>query len=86
MQQVRETLQESIAQQCRKLLEVMQIPLRQLATRCNEVWTDRAKLDPVLSEGLKTLPCGRALYALDTNGIQISSDFFLRWFALHSPR
>ena len=74
MQKARETLQESIAQQRRELLEVMQVPLQHLATRCNKVWADRAKLDLVLSEGLKTLPYGRALYALDTGGIQISSN------------
>lgn len=73
-QQARETLQESIAQQRKELLEIMQLPLQQLATRCNQIWTDRAKLDPVLGEGLKTLPYGRALYALDTYGIQISSN------------
>ncbi|MFZ2160662.1 MAG: PDC sensor domain-containing protein [Sideroxyarcus sp.] len=74
MQQAGETLQESIAQQRKELLDIMQAPLQQLAARCTQVWTDRAKLDLVLSEGLKTLPHGRALYALDTNGIQTSSN------------
>jgi hypothetical protein len=74
MQQAGETLQESIAQQRKELLEIMQAPLQQLAARCTRVWTDRAKLDLVLSEGLKSLPHGRALYALDTNGIQTSSN------------
>ena len=68
------TLQESIAQQRTELLEIMQKPLQELAARCQPVWTDREKLDQVLSEGLKTLPHGRALYAVNTNAIQISSN------------
>ena len=51
MHQAKETLQESIAQQRRELLEIMQEPLQQLAARCHPVWADRAKLDRVLSEG-----------------------------------
>ena len=72
MHQAKETLQESIAQQRRELLEVMQEPLQQLAALCQPVWAERAELDLVLSAGLKTLPYGRSLYALDTSGIQIS--------------
>jgi hypothetical protein len=69
-----ETLQQSIAQQRTDLLQVMQEPLHQLAARCHQVWNERDKLDQVLAEGLKTLPFGRTLYALDTNGIQVSSN------------
>jgi len=74
MHRVKETLQESIAHQRKELLNILQEPLQQLAARCNQVWADRAKLDLALSEGLKTLPYGKSLYALDTNGIQISSN------------
>ncbi|MBU1775167.1 MAG: PDC sensor domain-containing protein [Gammaproteobacteria bacterium] len=74
MKHLHETLQESIALQRTELLEVMQTPLQQLAARCIPVWADREKLDQALSAGLKTLPYGRALYALDTNAIQISSN------------
>jgi hypothetical protein len=74
MHQIKETLQESIAQQRKELLEIMQQPLQQLAAVCPRVWSDRDKLDQVLIEGLKTLPYGRALYAVDTNAIQISSN------------
>lgn len=69
-----QTLQESIAQQRKELLETMQEPLRELAALCHPVWTDRERLDRALSEGLPTLTYGRSLYALDTNGIQISSN------------
>ncbi|MBI5890852.1 MAG: hypothetical protein HZB47_09265 [Nitrosomonadales bacterium] len=74
MQQAKETLQESIAQQRGELLQVMQQPLQQLAALCPPVWAERDKLDQVLSAGLRTLPHGRALYALDTGGIQVSSN------------
>jgi len=74
MSQAKETLRESIAHQRKELSDILQEPLRQLAARCNQVWADRAKLDQVLGEGLKTLPYGRSLYALDANGIQISSN------------
>jgi len=74
MNHAKETLQESIAHQRKELSDILQEPLQQLAARCNQVWADRAKLDLALSEGLKTLPYGKSLYALDTNGIQISSN------------
>jgi hypothetical protein len=74
MHHVKETLQESIAHQRMELLNILQEPLQQLAANCNQVWADRAKLDLALSAGLKTLPYGKSLYALDTNGIQISSN------------
>jgi hypothetical protein len=74
MRNEKETLQESIALQRTELLEIMQEPLQLLAARCYPVWADREKLDLVLSQGLNTLPHGRALYALDTNAIQISSN------------
>ncbi|MBI4808896.1 MAG: hypothetical protein HY799_08125 [Nitrosomonadales bacterium] len=74
MQQAKETLQESIAQQRSELLEIMQAPLRELAALCQPEWADRAQLDKALSTGLQKLPFGSSLYALDTNGIQISSN------------
>ena len=72
--QAKETLRESIAQQRMQLLEIMQVPMKQLAALCYPVWLDRAKLDLVFSEGLKSLPHGRVLYALDINAIQVSSN------------
>ncbi len=74
MHQAKKTLQESIAHQRKELLNILQEPLQQLAARCSQAWTDRARLDLVLSEGLKTLQYGKSLYALDINGIQISSN------------
>lgn len=71
---VKETLQESIAHQRKELLDVLQLPLQQLAEHCVSVWGDRDRLDAVLLEALRSLPHGRTLYALDTSGIQISSN------------
>jgi hypothetical protein len=70
----KETLQESIAHQRNELSDILQQPLRQLAARCSNVWPDRAQLERELSAGLKTLPHGKSLYALDANGIQITSN------------
>ncbi len=74
MNQAKETLQQSITHQREELIGVLQEPLQQLALRCLQVWTDRTKLDLVLGNGLKTLPYGKTLYAMDTGGIQISSN------------
>ncbi len=74
MNQAKETLQESVAHQRKELLEILQTPLQQLAERCAPAWTDRARLDQLLLEGLKTLTYGKKLYALNTDGIQISSN------------
>ena len=74
MHQAKESLQESIAHQRKELSDVLREPLQQLAKRCNQVWTERATLDLVLGEGLKTLPYGKTLYALDPHGIQVSSN------------
>ncbi len=74
MHQDKETLQESIAHQRKELLDLLREPLRQLAARCSRVWPDRVQLDRVLYEGLDTLPYGKSLYALNINGIQITSN------------
>lgn len=68
MHQAKSTLQETIAHQRKELIAILREPLLQLAARCLQVC--RAKLDLVLSEGLKTLPYGKSLYALNTRGIE----------------
>lgn len=69
-----ETLQESIARQREALIAMLQEPLQRLAAACGERWGARAALDATLREGLKMLPSCQALYALDTNGVQISDN------------
>lgn len=68
----KETLQESIAHQREELIELLQEPLKRLATASSLVWGDRMKLNSVLSEALKEVPYSQSLYALDTNAVQIS--------------
>ncbi len=70
----RESLQESIASQRKELSDVLQEPLQLLADRCAPAWKDRNALDRVLVEGLPTLPHGKTLYALNVEGVQISSN------------
>lgn len=74
MEHAKETLQQSISNQRDELLEMLQEPLKQLAASCTQVWPDRALLERILSQGLGTLPYGKSLYALDSKGIQISSN------------
>lgn len=74
MQPPKETLQESIARQREALIEVLQEPLRRLATAASAAWGDRARLGAVLREGLATLPYCKFLYALDTNAAQVSDN------------
>lgn len=52
----------------------MRQPLQQLAQDCAAAWGDRAQLDRVLAAGLPSIPYAKSLYALDTRGIQISSN------------
>lgn len=69
-----ESLRESIAHQREELMDMLRGPLQRLANRCQPVWSDRTKLDAMLLDALKSLPYGKSLYALDTRGIQISSN------------
>lgn len=69
-----ETLQGSITRQRALLKESLQEPLRLIAVQCGAVWGDRAALDTVLTRAFSTVPYGRFLYALDTNGVQISDN------------
>ena len=70
----KETLQESIAHQREELMGMLQEPLQRLAAACSNVWGDRAKLNAVLSAALSELPYSKALFALDTNAVQISDN------------
>lgn len=84
MNQVKETLQESIAHQRNELLDIVRVPLQQLATRCAPLWADRDRLDQALLEGLPTLTYGKTLYAVDTKGIQVSSNITAAGLAAES--
>jgi hypothetical protein len=56
------------------LAEGLSFPLSQLAADCEPVWGNREALDKVLLDGFSTVPNGLYMYAVDTNGIQISDN------------
>ncbi|MCW9023043.1 MAG: PDC sensor domain-containing protein [Gammaproteobacteria bacterium] len=53
-------------------------PMAKLAQRCAEVWDDPDQLDHVLDKGLSMLPHCQMLYAVNTNGILVSSNIETR--------
>lgn len=64
----------SIEEQKSVLSAQLVSPMEQLALLCAEVWPERAALDPVLQQGLASIPLCRLLYALDPSAIQISAN------------
>jgi len=71
---MKQTLKQSIQKQRESLEQSLITPLAQIAFVCEAVWPDRQKLDDVLLESLSKIPNCTFLYALDTNGIQISDN------------
>ncbi|MCU0834972.1 MAG: PDC sensor domain-containing protein [Chromatiaceae bacterium] len=67
-------IQASVARQRTALYNLLVEPLAFLAARCAACWPHRQRLDAVLSSGLRTVPHCRFLYALDSDGIQISDN------------
>ncbi len=65
---------DAVSRQRAALESALQGPLQQLADSCVSVWGKRDELDIVLTDGFKRVPYGMFLYALDTNGIQISDN------------
>ncbi len=66
--------QEAIVQQREALRVVLRGPLQKAAELCSYAWHDRAALDAALSEAFRIIPSCRYLYALNTDGVQISSN------------
>jgi hypothetical protein len=69
-----ETLEEQIARQREALTGLLREPLGQAAEACGRAWGDRVNLDVVLAVAFRTLPFGNFMYAMDTNGVQVSSN------------
>jgi hypothetical protein len=67
-------IKASVARQRTALYNMLVEPLAFLAARCAAVWADRAHLDAVLAEGLRTVPHCKFLYALDTRAVQVSDN------------
>lgn len=68
------TLKQSIQQQREALADRLADPLAQIARDCAPVWPAREALDKILSENLKKIPNCTFLYALNTDGIQITDN------------
>jgi len=71
---VKRTLKQSIQQQRESLEKSLITPLSKIAFACEAAWPDRQKLDDVLLKYLESIPNCTFLYALDTDGIQISDN------------
>lgn len=71
---MKQTLKESIQQQRKSLEQSLITPLAKTAFACESAWPDRQALADVLLVSLGKIPNCTFLYALDTNGIQISDN------------
>lgn len=71
---MKQTLKESIQQQRKSLEQSLITPLAKTAFACELAWPDRQALADVLLVSLTKIPNCTFLYALDTNGIQISDN------------
>lgn len=68
------SLQETVARQRAELKQILEAPLRRAANACRSVWNDRAGLDAALSGVFPSLTYCRYVYALNTDGVQISDN------------
>ncbi|MFA5081398.1 MAG: PDC sensor domain-containing protein [Hydrogenophilaceae bacterium] len=68
------TLQEAIIQQREALRVMLRGPLQKAAELCSYAWDDRDALDQALTESFRIIPSCKYLYALNTDGVQISSN------------
>jgi hypothetical protein len=66
-------LKTSVARQRTALYNMLVGPMAFLAKRCAAVWPDRQGIDERLTEGLRSVPHSRYLYAMDPAGIQVSA-------------
>lgn len=65
---------DAVRQQKIVLAERLSLPLANIAANCEPVWGNREELGKVLIDGFTSVPDALFLYALDTNGIQISDN------------
>ena len=69
-----ESLKNAIHQQRVQLAALLSAPLAELAGRCTEAWDQREMLDAILNSSFNKIPYCLFLYAVDTSGIQVSSN------------
>lgn len=68
------TLQEAIVQQREALRVMLRGPLQKAAELCSYAWQERDALDAALSEAFRIIPSCKYVYALNTDGVQVSSN------------
>ena len=71
---MQDTWKQAVHNQRIALAQILSTPLATIAHCCEPVWGQREELDRVLSEHLDSVPHCVFLYALDTNGIQLSDN------------
>jgi len=67
-------LQQAITSKKDHLATLVEQPLEKLAEQCADAWADADALDNILLEAHKTIPFAHLLFALNIDGIQISSN------------
>jgi hypothetical protein len=71
---IQDKLKQAIHTQRIELARLLSAPLAQLARQCADVWGQREKINEILCSGFSQVPHGLFLYALDSNGHQISDN------------
>jgi len=67
-------LRDLIAVQRAQLTTRLESPMKALAEACASSWANREQLDQILMEALPHLPICQLVYAINTQGIQVSSN------------
>ena len=68
------SLKDCIHEQRQQLAGQLHAPLSELGAQCAPAWGDRDRLNRFLLDGLATVPYCNWLYALSTEGIQVSDN------------
>ena len=69
---IKPTWKDSIYRQREELARMLREPLALLVEKCVPAWRDRERLNTVLLEGFSSIPYCTYLYAIGTDGVQLS--------------
>ena len=67
-------LKQTVVLQREALTHYLQAPMAEVAHRAVTVWSDRVALDQVLKQNLSHIPLCKLLYAVNIEGVQVSSN------------
>lgn len=65
---------DSVNKQRELLADMLKIPLHDLAEQISGIWAERDSLDRALLDGFSSIPYCTYLYAVGTDGVQVSSN------------